>query len=453
MGACPVRAAKSENSESSKAKQIDEQYEKPTVLPKRGTNRFEKTGLSGDAAEFNPAAATHTLSRRSGAAATHTPLPRSQRQQRNVQPAPVIDPREPEWAQFLAKKAGLRNQYKGNGRGASNRGPINPPAVEEKPATFDLDTSGYLQLLKTGEKSSHQSAQAKGLTPANPGSPDKLKVDLAGALDSIIRQHRQDGLGTKGKKPRQSPLKRVIMQERSERGTGPQGQDNSLWRIVQMLDPRDEVAGEDAVVQITAQDDIMMERENKDQDLAELAYWSDDDKAPKAIHRASAHKVGDRNLNNCVIREYVTQNITKELDSQVATLLLHLRKLNDRHRTIEPNPTGGPMKRNYVIGIKEVFRGVRQGRVKCVIIAPDIEEIASAGGLDDRIRDILRVAYEKDVPVIFALSRIRIGRALGKTLRMSVIAVHDTTGVNELYDSVADLSYNLRLEWLSKAPK
>merc|ERR550537_987337 len=106
---------------------------------------------------------------------------------------------------------------------------------------------------------------------------------------------------------------------------------------------------------ITARDDISVEQQNRDENLAELAYWSDDDKAPRAIHRASAHKIGHLQSKTCTPREYVTQNLGADLDCKVAMLLLHLRRLNDRHRSFLPEV---PQRPRIVFGIKEVFRAV-----------------------------------------------------------------------------------------------
>merc|ERR1719171_1860077 len=130
--------------------------------------------------------------------------------------------------------------------------------------------------------------------------------------------------------------------------------------------------------------------------------------------------------------------------------MLHLRRLNDRHRTFEPDAPGYNPQRRFVVGIKEVNRAVRKGRVKCILLAPDIEEISNAGGLDDRVRDILRVSYEQDIPVVFALSRVRIGRSLGKSLRMSVVAILEVVGCRALYDDVVSVAYSKRVAWIEK---
>jgi ribosomal protein L7Ae-like RNA K-turn-binding protein len=314
-----------------------------------------------------------------------------------------------------------------------------------------------LKLLKTGEQKAGADSKKRQVPTGSTTtqgdvstehSMTSLKNDLAGALDSIIRQQRagQTDQGLKNKKKPQVPLKKVLMQEKGG------STEDALLRIAQMLDIQDnnEDGSAETSGMVSAKDDLFIEKENRDEDLAELAYWSDDDKAPRAIHHASAHKVGHLPFKTCAPREYVTQKLGSDLDRNVAMLLLHLRRLNDRHRTFEPET---PPRRRFVVGIKEVFRGVRHGRVKCIIVAPDIEEMSTAGGLDEKVKDILRVGYEQDVPVIFALSRVRIGRALGKSLRMSVLAVLDTFGVQDLYESTIDLAFQKRVAWLNEQPK
>lgn len=402
-----------------------------------------------------------------------------------------VDPNEPEWAKFLAKKIQQRDlgapgvgtskqapglvqsQLQSQAAGAGAGGAAEKPAA---PPPFMLHTSEYLRLLKEGEQkhsdklrgnSSFGAAPPPGLSlglgPAAPGMHNvgevmgSLKGDLAGALDSIIQGQRQ----AQAKKP--VPLTKVFMSERAATS-----QEDALRRIAQMLEPREDNAGdagsEEEAPAACARDDLEIEKENRDQDLSELVYWSEDDQAPRAIRRASAHKLqrtagcrpGAGSLDPRCIREYVTQRVDGELDSQVATLLLHLRHLNDRHRKFEPAVAP---KRRFVVGIKEVGRGVRQGKAKCVLVAPDIEENGGNGGgacpgggcLDDRVRELLRVAYEQDVPVVFALSRLRIGRAMGnKALRISVLAIMDEVGTKDLYDHVLGLAYARRVEWLAQ---
>jgi ribosomal protein L7Ae-like RNA K-turn-binding protein len=357
----------------------------------------------------------------------------------------IVNPNDPEWFQYLEKKA------------VEKYGPRVPPPPGLQPekktvgaavqasagASFVLHTSEYLKLLKDGE-------QGKGGDKAKPATSDKmftkdnLKNDLAAALDSIIKtQQTQPGR----KKPAQK--------DRAGQST------DVLSRIAQMMNKDGAEEKEAEAEAFVTQDDIFLERQNRDEDLAVPCYWSDDEQAPKAVKRASAHHAVGK-VPGVRPRQYVTQDLDEYLDHQVAILLLHLRRLGDRQRTLDtPDPASAMVKkepvsskRRLVVGLKEVARSVRQGKVKCVVIAPDIEELsATSSGVDERVNEIVMACFKQDTPVVYALSRTRIGRALGKSLRMSALAILDVTGTKDLYEEILEVSYAQRVAWLDKQPK
>lgn len=49
-------------------------------------------------------------------------------------------------------------------------------------------------------------------------------------------------------------------------------------------------------------------------------------------------------------------------------------------------------------------------KAKTVVVAPNIEQIESEGGLDDLLGSILKQADEFGLPVVFALSRKKMGQ-------------------------------------------
>ena len=55
-------------------------------------------------------------------------------------------------------------------------------------------------------------------------------------------------------------------------------------------------------------------------------------------------------------------------------------------------------------------RGVKMRRVRTVIVAPNIEQIEAEGGLDDLLASILVQAEAAGIPVVFALSRKKLGQ-------------------------------------------
>ena len=72
-----------------------------------------------------------------------------------------------------------------------------------------------------------------------------------------------------------------------------------------------------------------------------------------------------------------------------------------------------------VFGLREVMRGIRTGKVKVVVVAPNIDQARYKGSLDDRVRNIIDGARAQDppVPVVYALTRRKLGKAIGKHVR------------------------------------
>jgi ribosomal protein L7Ae-like RNA K-turn-binding protein len=206
----------------------------------------------------------------------------------------------------------------------------------------------------------------------------------------------------------------------------------------------------------STQDDISSEKVLKDHDRSEPAYWSDTESMD--LQCASAHRLGRRpKIATAMIRSYVMQDLSYALDQAVGMMIRRLQRYMDHHRAFASKPcqevgaqTPG---RRFVIGLKEVSRRTKQSRVACLIVAPDIEEDANSGGLDDRMRELLATAYENGTPVIFALTRARLGKALGKSLHISVLGVVDATGARDLLQESLHLADKCRKAWLARLGK
>jgi len=59
---------------------------------------------------------------------------------------------------------------------------------------------------------------------------------------------------------------------------------------------------------------------------------------------------------------------------------------------------------------REVAKAVKLRKAKTVVVAPNIEQIESEGGLDDLLGSILKQAEDFGLPVVFALSRKKMGQ-------------------------------------------
>ena len=151
-------------------------------------------------------------------------------------------------------------------------------------------------------------------------------------------------------------------------------------------------------------------------------------------------KVANKNR----VREYVTQNLDIELDQIVSSMLRTLFKFQEKARLVDP--LKAKQSRRIVLGLREVFRGVRTKRAKAVIVATDIEESPTDGGLDSRVRGIIGMAEEHDIPVIYSLTRRRLGKAL-KKVKTSCIAIQSGDGAWEELKKAIKTAAALADEW------
>lgn len=142
--------------------------------------------------------------------------------------------------------------------------------------------------------------------------------------------------------------------------------------------------------------------------------------------------------NPSFVREYCLQDITSELKNIVEELLITLRNFQSRLRAL--NPQKAKAKRRLISGFRETIRSLESNKIKCVIMAPNIDEIRSPGGLNDAIQKILKLARKKNVEVVYALRKNRLGRAMGKKHKLSIVGIRDYDGANELFNKMLQLA-------------
>lgn len=91
-------------------------------------------------------------------------------------------------------------------------------------------------------------------------------------------------------------------------------------------------------------------------------------------------------------------------------------------------------------GIREVTKHLRLQRLKCVLIAPDCQSIQSEGGLNDAIDLIINLCKEQDIPYVFTLNRLKLGRCLNKIARISAIGIFDYAGADQVYKQIIEIT-------------
>lgn len=148
------------------------------------------------------------------------------------------------------------------------------------------------------------------------------------------------------------------------------------------------------------------------------------------------------------VRHYVHQELSDELDERVKFILSELVRFQDRAK--EQNAMKYAKLKRYCVGLREAKRAIARNKCKGLIVAPNLEVSNLEGGLDDTVEDVIEEARDNEIPVIFALSRNRIGKAMGKNIRLSVVALHSVEGVHQQFREAAKLAEDLRRRWVMR---
>ena len=82
-------------------------------------------------------------------------------------------------------------------------------------------------------------------------------------------------------------------------------------------------------------------------------------------------------------------------------------------------------RRRLVMGLREVARGIRANKVKMIVCANNLDQY---GVIDEKIQAIIDSAAEKDIPIIYELNKRKIGKALGKSIKVSIVAIQNADG-------------------------
>eukprot|EP00746_Dinoflagellata_sp_MGD_P003938 gnl/MRDRNA2_/MRDRNA2_107621_c0_seq1.p1 gnl/MRDRNA2_/MRDRNA2_107621_c0~~gnl/MRDRNA2_/MRDRNA2_107621_c0_seq1.p1 ORF type:complete len:500 (+),score=189.35 gnl/MRDRNA2_/MRDRNA2_107621_c0_seq1:121-1620(+) len=184
-------------------------------------------------------------------------------------------------------------------------------------------------------------------------------------------------------------------------------------------------------------------RKKKKKDGAEDAEGGAEKEKPPP--QPKKEKAPPKNAN-IEVRHYVHQNLSEDLDTKVKEMLGELVRFQERAR--EKDPLKFAKLKRFCIGLREVTRAVQRGKARCLVCAPNLEVCETEGGLDDTVEDLVELCRDNDVPVIFALSRNRLGKALSKNIRLSCIAVLSAEGAHQQFKECIKLTEELRRQWV-----
>lgn len=172
------------------------------------------------------------------------------------------------------------------------------------------------------------------------------------------------------------------------------------------------------------------------------------DQKPAAKAKAKPKPKKEKQQNSLQIRDYVRQMLSEDLDTQVKKMIEELARIQLRLK--EKEPYKFKKHKRYVVGIREVDRALKRSKLKMIVIAPNIEKCTSENGLDDLVEDLVECAVEHDVPVVWALSRNRMGKALGKSMRQSMVGILSAEGAHKEFKEIGKMVVKLQEDWVAK---
>jgi len=268
----------------------------------------------------------------------------------------------------------------------------------------DCESSEALLNRRHGKKAFR--AQQKADLEYAEIQEEQKKLERRLYNSSLMEKQAQQGSARKKGKIRETPkqkkptpLKRVILKEREEKKATRDQQANAV------LEPNCDVPALPPIL------DGIAGPESEIQSVVE------------------ASRIHSRRF-----REYCDQVIDKQIDELAAFILSELNRFYQRQ--LQKNQIKAKSKRRFVLGIREVFKHLKLGKIKCVVVSPNLEKIQSKGGLDDVLSQLLLYCEENTIPIVFALGRRALGRACGKFVPVSIVGIFDYSGVDEKYHNM-----------------
>lgn len=150
-------------------------------------------------------------------------------------------------------------------------------------------------------------------------------------------------------------------------------------------------------------------------------------------------------LHSNRFREYCEHVQTSEINQVARNLITDLVFFQDRLH--QKDPIKAKSKRRLVYGLKEVKKYLMLKKLKCVLFAPDIEQVKAEGGLDDSLQSLIASARSLFVPTVFALRRKILGSLARKKVPVSCVGIFDYSGREEQFRHLLVLVEAARKEY------
>ena len=90
-------------------------------------------------------------------------------------------------------------------------------------------------------------------------------------------------------------------------------------------------------------------------------------------------------------------------------------------------------RKRYAMGIKQCTTMAKTGRAVLVVLAPNTE---TAEVIDDKLETLIQHCRDREIPILYALSKRRLGKAINATIKQSVVAVSQPDGCYDIFKKI-----------------
>jgi ribosomal protein L7Ae-like RNA K-turn-binding protein len=138
---------------------------------------------------------------------------------------------------------------------------------------------------------------------------------------------------------------------------------------------------------------------------------------------------------------YVDHPVSEELDGLTFGVLKELSRLQAKGKD---QPVAKQYKyKKFVAGFREVERALKRKDLKGIIVSTNLELVPEMEECLQALRDEAAV---QEVPLFFSLNRRKMGKALGKSMKQSLVGIWSLEGVHQPWKQVLNLVDSLRSE-------
>ncbi|GBL97581.1 Selenocysteine insertion sequence-binding protein 2 [Araneus ventricosus] len=183
------------------------------------------------------------------------------------------------------------------------------------------------------------------------------------------------------------------------------------------------------------------------------------DSSEKVVSNISANSFSDQErlkatklmLHSRKFRPYCNHFISKQIDQAVFSLIDDLARFQDR--MYQKDPVKAKIRRRLVYGIKEIKKHMKLKKVKCIIIATDIEDVKIEGGLNDSLGELISLAEAYLIPCVFSHRRFNLGKVCRKSVPVSCVGIFNYEGSEKNFKKMIELHDDSKHDYLEVTKK